>query len=295
MSKQTTRFLVGLFTIFGAALAVGAIIWVGATRYFEKGNMYVTYFEESVQGLQRDSSVKYLGVEVGRVQDIRVAPDNRLIAVVMKINMRDDLGKKMVAQLRVAGITGLVFVELTRRDPKAPDVSPKLTFPSEYPVIPSKPSELTKILDSVGVVVEKFSQVDARGLLDQVKATAAEVEIFFRGPRMDAILKNVEATLSNVKSITGQTDKLLASGRVEDVLVGTRDVLKSGQLVFEDVRGLNLKEIVGKVNALAGELRGASGKLQQTLDNADALLMRLKYRPSDALMGGPPKPRWNEK
>ncbi len=45
----------------GLVIIVVAIIWVGATKYFEKGNKYVSYFDESVQGLQQDSIVKYRG------------------------------------------------------------------------------------------------------------------------------------------------------------------------------------------------------------------------------------------
>ena len=116
MAGKTSKFMVGLFVSLGIIIIVVAIIWVGATKYFEKGNLYVTYFNESVQGLQKDSIVKYRGVEVGRVEQISVAPDNHLIAVVMKINLRDkNLPQTTIAQLKMAGITGMVFVELDRQ------------------------------------------------------------------------------------------------------------------------------------------------------------------------------------
>ena len=125
MARKTSKFMVGLFTIIGVVIGVIAIIWVGASRYFEKGNRYVTYFDESVQGLQKDSAVKYRGVEVGRVETIRVAPDNKLIAVVMKINLKEDLTRTTIAQLKVAGITGLVFVELDRKQPEDEKKAPR--------------------------------------------------------------------------------------------------------------------------------------------------------------------------
>ena len=58
-----------------------------------KGSLYSVYFDESVQGLQVDSAIKYRGVEIGKVQSIEVAPDNRLIEVIMKIDMEGDLQK----------------------------------------------------------------------------------------------------------------------------------------------------------------------------------------------------------
>ena len=50
-------------------------------KYFQKGSVYVTYFDESVQGLQVDSIVKFRGVDIGTVRKIGVAPDQRLVEV----------------------------------------------------------------------------------------------------------------------------------------------------------------------------------------------------------------------
>jgi phospholipid/cholesterol/gamma-HCH transport system substrate-binding protein len=290
--------MVGLFTTIGVVIGVIAIIWVGASHYFEKGTRYVTYFDESVQGLQKDSGVKYRGVEVGRVETIRVAPDNKVIAVVMKINMKDDLTKTLVSQLKVAGITGLVFVELDRKQPGEPDKSPKVTFPSEYPVIASKPSEIQKIVSGVNVLVDKFNQVDTRGIFDQFKSTAAEVEIFFRGPRMDAILKKLEGTLANSEAITGQVDKIIATGSLEQMLVEAKDAVKEAKVLLagvrEEMKALNLPDTLGKTRAIAAEVGATSENLRRTSENLEAFMGRVNDRPSDLIFGKPPKGRFNE-
>ena len=133
MAKKTSSFLVGLFVTLGLVLGTVLIIWVGASRYFEPGNRYATYFDESVQGLQKDSTVKYRGVDVGRVERIRVAPDNHLVEVVMKIDLTEDIRKGMAAELKSAGITGIMFVELARISPGERVSTPKITFATEYP------------------------------------------------------------------------------------------------------------------------------------------------------------------
>ena len=117
MAKRQARFLTGLFVIAGVLIVVVAVVWLGASKYFEKGTLYVTYFDESVQGLQVDSEVKYRGVGVGNVKSIGVAPDNKLVEVVIKIALEGDVEHSIVTQLRAAGITGIVFVELDRRRP----------------------------------------------------------------------------------------------------------------------------------------------------------------------------------
>ena len=76
---------VGFFVAIGFTLAILVFIWLGMSRFLQKGRFYVTYFDESVQGLDVDSPVKYRGVFIGRVESIGVAPDSKLIKVVLKI------------------------------------------------------------------------------------------------------------------------------------------------------------------------------------------------------------------
>jgi len=91
MAKREARFLTGLFVIVGLLTGAAAVVWVGASKYFEQGTQYVTYFDESVQGLQVDSEVKYRGVGVGNVKSIKVASDQKLVEVVIKIALEGDV------------------------------------------------------------------------------------------------------------------------------------------------------------------------------------------------------------
>ena len=97
MASQKIKFTVGLFLTCGILMALLAFIWLGVSRVFEKGQHYVTYFNESVQGLNVDSAVKYRGVSVGRVDSIGVAPDSKLVEVVLKIETDQELGEDTVS------------------------------------------------------------------------------------------------------------------------------------------------------------------------------------------------------
>ncbi len=305
MAGKTSKFMVGLFVTLGIILTVVAIIWVGATKYFEKGNRYVTYFDESVQGLQKDSIVKYRGVDVGRVERIGVAPDNRLIAVVMKINLREDLPHTAVSQLKVAGITGMVFVELDRQKKGEAEQSPKLSFPTEYPVIPSRPSEIAKIMGGVGSAVDKFNQIDTQGVFNQIKSSAAQIEIFFKGKDMETILANVKALTANLKNSSERIDKMIAAGKLEDIMGDTRAALMEARkalietktlmlTVQDEVKALNLREAMGKTQAIATEVKATSENLRQASETLDSFMERINDRPPDLLFGKPPKKRFNE-
>jgi phospholipid/cholesterol/gamma-HCH transport system substrate-binding protein len=320
MARKTSKFMIGLFVTVGIVIGMVAIVWLGASKYFEKGATYVTYFDESVQGLQVDSAVKYRGVEVGRVEKIRVAPDNTLIEVVMKIDLKGKIERDDVAQLKAAGITGIVFVELSRKEPGEPDVSPKISFTTEHPVIPSKPSDIKQLLTGIDNIIQSLKKIDTEGISDQVKST----------------LKVLESTVAGLNSVVGIVEKTLGAGKLEETVGEVKNTLLKLQEFVSDVQkelqGLNLDKTganiesatarldqimnSGEVEAILGEAKDAAKKVNQLMEGLDKrslditnniratsenlkraseslemLIDRVHASPSDLLYGQPPPPR----
>ena len=202
MSSRSSKFLIGLFVITGVMMCVVIIIWVGAADLFMKGSTYVTYFDESVQGLQADSAVKYRGVEIGKVESIKVAPDYKLIEVAMKIDLSTDLQYNTITQLRTAGITGIVFIELDRLKKNDRSTSPIINFKTVYPVIPSRPSEISRFLSDTNELMQNIKEIDFKGISNQLKNSTKAIETFLAGKHTDSIMTNMDATSANLdKSI----------------------------------------------------------------------------------------------
>jgi phospholipid/cholesterol/gamma-HCH transport system substrate-binding protein len=317
--------MIGLFMTIGILIGMVAVVWLGASKYFEKGKTYVTYFDESVQGLQLDSDVKYRGVEAGRVERIRVAPDNRLVEVVMKINLRGKLEREYVAQLKAAGITGIVFVELDRKEAEKPDLSPKITFASEYPVISSKPSDVKQLLTGIDNVIQSLNKIDTQGISDQIKSTLKVLESVVAsvnnvvgsvekalgtGKLEEAIVEvkntllkvqnfvsdaqkelkalNLEKAGTNIESATARLDKIMNSGEIEAVLVEVKDAAKKMNQLVE---GLDKRSL-----AITNNIKGTSENLKRASESLEMLIDRVYASPSDLLFGEPPPPRrGNEK
>ncbi len=317
--------MIGLFVTIGILIGMVAVVWLGASKYFEKGKTYVTYFDESVQGLQLDSAVKYRGVEAGRVEKIRVAPDNRLIEVVMKINLRGKLEREYVAQLKAAGITGIVFVELDRKESDKPDLSPKITFASEYPVISSKASEVKQLLTGIDNVIQSLNKIDTQGISDQIKSTLkvlesvvasldnvvgsvekvlgtgkledavdevkntlVKVQSFVSDAQKDLQAMNLGKSGTNIENATARLDKIMNSGEIEAVLAEVKDAArKMNQLV----EGLDKRSL-----AITNNIKGTSENLKRASESLEMLIDRVYASPSDLLFGEPPpRRRGNEK
>jgi phospholipid/cholesterol/gamma-HCH transport system substrate-binding protein len=303
MTRQVSSRALGLFVTLGIVLAIAVIIWIGASKYFEKGDRYVTYFDESVQGLQRDSAVKYRGVDVGRIEDIRVAPDNRLIEVVMKINLKEDVEKNSVAYLRVAGITGIVFIELDRKDPESPDLSPKLDFASPYPIIPSRPSQIRQIFSGIDEIIEKIKQLDLEDIARSIKATGKAAENLFGGPQMTKTLQNLESISTSIDLTAARIEKMTASGKLEGILDDTRTTLAEARSLIsttrDEIKALKLAETAEKTNRVvdnlsrtsrstARDIQIMSDNLKRTSETLERLVDRLESNPSDLLFSSHP-------
>ena len=210
--------MVGLFVITGVFIGAAAIVWVGAANYFQKGARYVTYFDESVQGLQVDSRVKYRGVDVGSVERIGVAPDQRLVEVVIKIDLEGDVENNMVTQLKAAGITGIVFVELDRHYHDEQAFLPPAGMKTDYPVIPSQPSQTKQMLSSIDRIMDMIVQVDLKGISDQIRLTSRSIETFFTNKEMTNIVRNLDTTTAALERSLQRIDRIFAEGKVDSIL-----------------------------------------------------------------------------
>lgn len=298
--------MIGLFVITGSLICAAIIIWVGASSFFMKGSLYSVYFDESVQGLQVDSAIKYRGVEIGKVQSIGVAPDYRLIEVVMKIDLKGDLQKQTVATLKTAGITGIVFIELDQI--RAGDLigSPQITFTSNYPVIPSRRSQISRFVADTDVIMQNIKDIDLKGISTQMKNTTQAIENFVEGKRLNNIMANLESTSSNLNQAISRINKTIAEGKVDRAANETLEILSDARQLIGQARGeieaLNLKEkssrtdalldnMSKKTKAITNELQDTSENLRVTSENLRKLSDSLEKNPRELIFSRPPPPR----
>jgi phospholipid/cholesterol/gamma-HCH transport system substrate-binding protein len=323
MAKRQSRFMVGLFVLVGVLIGVAVVVWLGAAKYFQKGARYVTYFDESVQGLQVDSRVKYRGVDVGSVERIGVAPDQRLVEVVIKIYLEGDLERSIVTQLRSAGITGIVFVELDRRQPDEPPFFPPAGMKAVYPVIPSQPSQTKQMLSSVDRIMDQIAKVDLAGVADQLKQTSRAMETFLTGRETGNILRNLDSTTAALDRNMQRIDRILAEGKADSIISaldqglgetrqgigearagigeareGIAEIRKLLAAIGKEVADLKTAEIAGKsksliegvdrrTKAVASDIESTTDDIRQAVESLKMLIEGLRENPSDLLFSRP--------
>ena len=256
MATQKTKFAVGLFITCGLIMVLLAFVWLGVSRIFETGRYYVAYFDESVQGLDVDSPVKYRGVSIGRVESIEVAPDSRLIQVVLKIETGQQLTEDIVAQLKVAGITGSMFLDLDRKKPDEPDQSPSIEFPSEYPIISSKPSNINELLEGAANALNQISSLDLEGISAKIKLTLDNVNQVIEDADIKGISSNIKLSVDNINNIVDRKnwDGIISS--------------------LEDA-GTSINEILDHTDGILASLETSVGSLEGIMSQAGNSVARV--------------------
>lgn len=186
MEGKVNYLVVGIFVATFLAGIFGFAFWLMKQGQYEKMDRYVVYFDESVAGLNKDASVKYMGVDAGVVEDIRVHPTNtNLVAVYLKINHDIKIREDMQATLKFYGMTGLAYVEIFGHDPHAPLLKPKK---GEIPVIKSAPSIFAQLDVTLAKLAKEFSTITQK--TERLLS--------------DKNLRHLESTLAGVSAVTSE-------------------------------------------------------------------------------------------
>ncbi|NDF86810.1 MAG: MCE family protein, partial [Gammaproteobacteria bacterium] len=72
MEREANYAAVGAFVLLVVAMAIGFVYWYSDARDAKSYERYEVYFEGSVSGLTVGSTVRYLGVDVGRVLALNI-------------------------------------------------------------------------------------------------------------------------------------------------------------------------------------------------------------------------------
>ena len=321
MSEKTKPFWVGIFFVAGTAIALVVVVWLGSSNWFKETHTYVTYFDYTVQGLNLDASVKFRGVQVGRVSEIGVAPDGNLIQVVMEIDPVLDVSDSLRAGLELTGITGLRYIELDLINLEEQTISPKLRFEPPYKVIPSMPGGFEEIEQALRDVYDKLMAIDTEGisrrtkiLLDSGIRMVDSADSLFNDEGFTLWTRKLDNAITHVDSSLGQLDfayyderiaaslEEIASGAESfNMLMARLESQAEGMQIdqrmadtFQRIDRLILTstELVGKFNYQSAQVMNTVNTtllaLNETIAELNSLIISTEAYPSNVLYAAPP-------
>ena len=161
METKANYVAVGAFVLISMLGLVIALLWLAGAQYREEYAYYRTYFSGSVTGLGKGTTVRYNGIDVGRVSQLDFDPeDPKRVIVTMQMSPSLPIHNDSLASIASEGLTGGSFVEIDGGSKNAPVLAPGPE--GEVPVIRSKPSTLQEIEQSAPQLVAKLNHAADR-------------------------------------------------------------------------------------------------------------------------------------
>jgi phospholipid/cholesterol/gamma-HCH transport system substrate-binding protein len=207
MEPKVNYLLVGLFVVVLGAASLAVVLWLSKGEYAGVYDRYYTYMRESVSGLSVDSVVRYQGVEVGRVKEIVLDPnDPEEVRLALDLVRGTPVKEDTVAVLETQGLTGLTTVNLTDGTRDSPPLTAKPG--QKYPVIKSGPSLLHRLDSALSrILADKTFPALLGNLNSLVQDTRGVVDVENRAElkRILADLAKVTHTLAANQAQLGQS------------------------------------------------------------------------------------------
>jgi len=182
MDDKVNYARVGAFVLVLVGLLVAGVLWLASgLGNRQKMAAYQAVIEESVAGLSIDAPVKYLGVDVGKVDRIGIDPHNsQQVRLHFLVRQGTPIKRDSVAVLKVQGLTGIAYVEISGGSAASPEL--RAGPDGLAPMIPFKPSlsarlenVLSSVLGNVDRVSNKLNALFDADNLAAVKSTLADV------------------------------------------------------------------------------------------------------------------------
>ena len=303
MEREANYTAVGAFVLLIVTMAGLFVYWYAGSSDARDYTRYEIYFEGSVSGLNRGSTVRYLGVEVGKVVAIRI--DKRAadrVQVIADIDSQAPISRDTLASLSLQGVTGLLYIDLLANA----DLKRKMeSVPSEqYPVIDSVQSNFDLFLASLPDLVGRAAEVADRAsrvlsneniasftstmqsiersaaTLPQTMRDAQEVVAQFRQTSAD-----LRAAASGARTLidTSGPDLAAASERIrkisENLAATTANLDKLMNEHREDL-GLFLRDSLPEMERLVRDSRQAAQEFRELSRSLKADPSQLLYEPS---------------
>ena len=307
MNNKVNYTAVGLLVLFGFVLMMAFTYWLLKPSADAQTKKYLIHFDESVLGLNVDAPVKYRGINVGKVSQLRINPNNsEQVEVLVTILESTPIKSSTVAKLTAQGITGLSYINLSLGDNNAPSLTPQKG--EKYAVIKTVPSFFENFEQSLGTVTTRLSKTLSK--TEELLNDENQQQIALLLQRSASVMEKTERLLSdeaindfhesmhNLASASKKVDTMLPKVElfVDKSMLWEEQIAKTFNSIMGSYLGIresadqvnkavksgqfNLKEITGDITVT---MNSTLIELQHLLVQIDHALKHYERSPSDIL------------
>ena len=302
MLNQRKYFLTGVFVAGALLVLIGTMFFLGLADEFAERVYLVTTFNESVQGLSKGSAVKYKGVPIGQVEQIRIMTAERIIRVDMSIDpaafggLEDQSGKTPIEKLQdfcreaqknglgcrldLAGITGMRYIEMDYIPPekRRKTALPAIDEPGVF-YFASAPGTFNNIIDSVAVSLDKIANVNIAQIASDLDSNLKALNEILTNPSIRKSLDRLERITGNVEALSDNFAEHLTGEDLRKLIDGVNNNLNNISQLTSQLNGklsdVNTRELNKQIVEVLTASRMLIDELQNDSDDAVTIIRKL--------------------
>ncbi|WP_427451228.1 MlaD family protein [Litorimonas sp. WD9-15] len=267
MENRANYALIGIFVLVVFTAFAGFLLWLSGAQLNKQFDNYEISFQGGVSGLSKGSEVRFNGLPVGEVSDLRYDEDDpNLVLAGIQVIENTPIDTGATAQLAPLGLTGLNYIEITPGtaiDPVMLD-----DMPGRTKRIVGEASAVDELLMGSGDVV-----VEAQTALRRANLLLSDENLkTFAG-----ILKNVETITASVDvselDATKLNDMMDSFTNAADAIAETARSIEGTSATIDSVVAKDLSSLLTSAEETLGGVDTTISSFGETAEGVDDLIV----------------------
>ncbi len=295
MDYKSSEIKAGIFIVISIVMFIVFLaIIVGMNSFSEKVD-YLARFEY-VGGIEKGSAVRYAGLQVGSVTDVRLTNDGFPGAeVVIQVEKETPIRVDSRAFMTTIGIMGSAYIEITAGTPTSKRLQPGEIIQSEdvtgfaqmTGVASNAIDEMTMLLHRMNDLLNEHNRKRISNMITSLDDIAGNTE------------ESLQATLDNMNTLISQVNELVDAA--EQIVLKNENTLSSSVAKLEtllDASVTTMSSVEGMVSkvddtifANQQQYNQIIGNLNSTMENLNEFSQTIKEQPSSMIRNTAPPER----
>ncbi|NOZ61184.1 MAG: MCE family protein [Calditrichaeota bacterium] len=299
MEYKANEVKAGCFVVFSILLLVFFLIVVSGMDLLKKTNTYLTHFKYT-SGLEVGSLVRYGGMEVGKIKEMRISPeDDSYIEFLIEINADVPVKQDSRVFITSIGIMGEYYIEISTGSPDAKRAKPgSLLNCKEVTPLMMLTENVDKLTNQLSETIDGINQLlgqDNQQEFHQILANFNQL-LDQNQQSVSSMMENMNLVLADLHSMSSKLDKMVGDNQdeistsishLEGTLKESKNAIKEFQSTLTMFNGMLSSQNVNYQDIMEN--------LNRTTQNLDEFTKLIKEKPWSLIRKSAPAPREFEK
>lgn len=271
-ATRAQKMRLGIFLVVTTAIVIATLIYLVGASLLEVRDPYVVVLQGGSAGLEVGSQVRFNDIVVGRIEHVRLDPDDPSQVIVnLSLEHGTPVTEDTVAIPEMANITGTKMLSMHGGTKDSKRLKPGDTIPSATSDLSMITTKVVNIADKLEDLLDNLVAVTNAQNMDNVGRIIVEVE---------GITTNLNAILDENRQNVGDivADVRTVMAKLESSIEKIDNSLGTAEAAIQDIASAKNVKHVSSILSSTNELmktvntRASDEELGQTIQSANRLI-----------------------